>query len=130
VNSQPVLRAAEQAGRLDGLTVIATDIFPELVDWIRAGKVAATVYQRPLTQGRVALQALHQFLLHRTARPVKERVTPFLVMRSNLDLVLERLSVDRTDAADVEPAGREAHAPGRRAESRAAGGSPSRRRRA
>ena len=37
VNSLPVLRAAEQEGRLDGLTVVTTDLFPELVSWIRAG---------------------------------------------------------------------------------------------
>ena len=77
VNSLPVLRAAEQEGRLAGLTVVTTDLFPELVDWIRAGKVAATVYQRPLTQGRVALQALYQFLHHgeRVRRP-RQRVVP------------------------------------------------------
>ena len=69
VNSVPVLRAAEQEGRLPGLTVVTTDLFPELVGWIRAGKVAATVYQRPLSQGRLALQALHQFLLNGTRPP-------------------------------------------------------------
>lgn len=98
VNSMPVLRAAEQEGRLDGLTVVTTDLFPELVDWIRAGKVAATVYQRPLTQGRVALQALYQFLQQRHRLPADQRVVPYVVMRSNLDLVLERLSVDRAGA--------------------------------
>ena len=61
-NSLPVLRAAAQEGRLEGLTVVTTDLFPELVEWIRAGKVAATVYQRPVNQGRLALQALYQFL--------------------------------------------------------------------
>ena len=91
----PVLRAAEQEGRLDGLTVVTTDLFPELVDWIRAGKVAATVYQRPLTQGRVALQALYRFLHHRERLPARQRIVPYVVMSSNLDLILERLSVDR-----------------------------------
>ena len=95
VNSMPVLRAAEQEGRLDGLTVITTDLFPELVDWIRAGKVAATVYQRPLTQGRAALQALYQYLQRRDRVPDSQRVVPYVVMRSNVDLVLERLLVDR-----------------------------------
>ncbi|MEO5823054.1 MAG: substrate-binding domain-containing protein [Vicinamibacteraceae bacterium] len=94
VNSMPVLRAAEQEGRLEGLTVVTTDLFPELVDWIRTGRVAATVYQRPLTQGRVALQALYQFLQRRHRMPDSQRVVPYVVMRSNLDLVLERLSVD------------------------------------
>jgi LacI family transcriptional regulator len=99
VNSMPVLRAAEQEGRLDDLTVVTTDLFPELVDWIRAGKVAATVYQRPLTQGRVALQALYRFLHHRE-RLSTQRVVPYVVMRSNVDLVLERLSLDRRDGID------------------------------
>ena len=73
---------------------MTTDLFPELVDWIRAGKVAATVYQRPLNQGRLALQALYQFLLHGTRPPSRLRAVPYLVMRSNLDLLLERLPVD------------------------------------
>ena len=94
VNSLPVLRAAEQEGRLSGLTVVTTDLFPELVEGIRAGKVVATVYQRPVSQGRLALHALYQFLLNGT-RPVSRlRVVPHLVMRSNLDLFLERLHVD------------------------------------
>jgi LacI family transcriptional regulator len=104
-NSLPVLRAAEQEGRLAGLTVVTTDLFPELVDWIRAGKVAATVYQRPLTQGRVALQALYQFLHHRKRVPAQQRVVPYLVMRSNVDLVLERLKLDRQEGVD-QPAAR------------------------
>ena len=100
VNSMPVLRAAEEEGRLDGLTVITTDLFPELVEWIRAGKVAATVYQRPLTQGRAALQALYQFLQRRDRIPDSQRVVPYVVMRSNVDLVLERLSADKGGEPD------------------------------
>ncbi len=106
VNSLPVLRAAEEEGRLAGLTVITTDLFPELVDAIRAGKVAATVYQRPLTQGRVALQALYQYLQLRQRIPARQRVVPYVVMRSNLDLVLERLSVDRRAGAIHPPRSR------------------------
>src|SRR5918999_2528196 len=99
VNSLPVLRAAEQEGRLPGLTVVTTDLFPELVDRIRAGTIAATVYQRPLSQGRLALQALYQFLLDGTCPPARMHVVPHLVMRSNLDLFLERLPVDLEGAA-------------------------------
>jgi LacI family transcriptional regulator len=94
VNSLPVLRAAEEEGRLPGLTVVTTDLFPELVERIRAGTIAATVYQRPLSQGRLALQALYQFLLNGTCPSSRIHVVPHLVMRSNLDLFLERLPVD------------------------------------
>ena len=91
-----VLDAAEREGRLGGLTVIATDLFPELVERIRAGKVAATVYQRPLTQGRIAVQSICQFFQGRRRPASNQRVVPYLVMRSNLDVVLERLSADHT----------------------------------
>ncbi|MPZ20532.1 MAG: substrate-binding domain-containing protein [Luteitalea sp.] len=94
VNSLPVLRAVEHAGFTDKLTIVTTDLFPELVERIRAGRVAATVYQRPLSQGRLALQALYQFLVDGTCPPTKIKVVPHLVMRSNLDLFLERLRVD------------------------------------
>ncbi|PYR89572.1 MAG: LacI family transcriptional regulator [Acidobacteria bacterium] len=94
VNSLPVLRAAEQEGRLPGLIVVTTDLFPELVERIRAGTIAATVYQRPLSQGRLALQALYQFLLNGACPSARIHVVPHLVMRSNLDVFLERLPVD------------------------------------
>jgi hypothetical protein len=74
--------------------VVTTDLFPELVERIRSGTIAATVYQRPLTQGRMAFQALYQFLLEGTCPSARIHVVPHLVMRSNLDLVLERLPVD------------------------------------
>ena len=79
-----------------------------------SGRVAATVYQRPLTQGRVALQTLHQYLMNRAAPPANQRVTPFLVMRSNLDLVLERLSVDRAAHQEAVASGSSAPRPRRR----------------
>ncbi len=94
VNSLPVLRAVERLKRWGDLVIITTDLFPELVPWIRAGRVAATVYQRPLSQGRLALQALYQFLVDKTSPPPRIKVVPHVVMRSNLDLFLERLKVD------------------------------------
>jgi LacI family transcriptional regulator len=103
VNSLPVLRAAEQEGRLPGLVVVTTDLFPELVERIRAGTIAATVYQRPLSQGRMALQALYQFLTDGTAPSARLHVVPHVVMRSNLNLFLERLPVDMEDASATAP---------------------------
>jgi LacI family transcriptional regulator len=89
-HSLPVLRAAERDRRLAGLRVVATDLFPGLVDWIRTGKVAATVDQRPLTQGHVAIRLLYQFLQNRQRPPATQRIVPDVVMGSTLDLVLER----------------------------------------
>jgi LacI family transcriptional regulator len=87
VNSLPVLRALQDAGRIGSVIVVTTDVFPGLVPWIRDGAVAATLYQRPLTQGRLAVQALYRYLLDGTCPPARIKVLPHVVMRSNLDLV-------------------------------------------
>ncbi len=93
VNSMPVLRAIERKRRTGRVGVVTTDLFPALVPRIRAGQVAATIYQRPVSQGRQALQALFQFLLDGTRPPERIKVIPHVVMRSNLDQLLEQLEV-------------------------------------
>ena len=47
-----------------------------------------------ISQGRLALQTLYQFLRDGTRPPERIHVVPHLVMQSNLDLFLERLPVD------------------------------------
>lgn len=88
VNSLPVVRAIERKKRTGQLAVVTTDLFPPLVPHIRKGHVAATIYQRPLSQGRHALQALYHYLLDGTRPPEHIKIVPHVVMRSNLDLVL------------------------------------------
>jgi hypothetical protein len=79
-------------GRL-GQAIVVTDLFPELVGWIRRVE-CRHVYQRPLSQGRLALQALYRYLLDGVCPSPRIKIVPHLVMRSNLDLFLERLPVD------------------------------------
>jgi LacI family transcriptional regulator len=90
-NSLPVLQAIEEAGFGGKLAVITTDLFPALVPLIRSGRVLATVHQRPLTQGRMAFQALHQFLIEGKCPLPRIRVASHIVMNSNLELFLDRL---------------------------------------
>jgi LacI family transcriptional regulator len=111
VNSLPVLRAIEELGRKRDLTVVTTDLFPELVSWIREGTVVATVYQRPISQGRLALQALYQFLVDGTCPQPRIKVVPHVVMRSNLDLFLERTSLGSGAATATRANGQPAPRP-------------------
>ena len=90
-NSLPVLQAVEESGLGGKLSVITTDLFPALVPLIRSGRVLATVHQRPLTQGRMAFLALHQFLIEGKCPLPRIRVAPHIVMNSNLELFLDRL---------------------------------------
>jgi LacI family transcriptional regulator len=92
--SIPVLNAAREAGILDRLSVITTDLFPALVEEIRSGTVAATIYQRPRTQGTMAFRLLHEFLVDRECPTYQLNLAPHLVMRGNLDFFLERKAAE------------------------------------
>jgi LacI family transcriptional regulator len=92
--SIPVLNAARDAGILNRLTVITTDLFPALVEEIRSGTVAATIYQRPRTQGIMAFRLLHEFLVDRECPTFQLSLAPHLVMRGNLDFFLARKSFE------------------------------------
>jgi LacI family transcriptional regulator len=98
-----VLHALEaERGRGD-VEVVVTDLAPELFEPIRAGRIAAAIYQRPLAQGRLAVQLLYQCLQEGAGRAATRRiVAPYAVMRSNLDLVLERLEIARTTSSAQE----------------------------
>lgn len=91
--SVPVLQAASDAGILDHLTIITTDLFPDLVSYIRSGAVVATIYQRPRAQGQMALRMLHEFLAEGGGRRSNQvALAPHLVMRGNLEFFLRRQS--------------------------------------
>jgi LacI family transcriptional regulator, galactose operon repressor len=91
VNSIPVLRAIEDVGLAGRATVITSDLFPALAPYIRSGRVAATMYQRPSVQGQLAFRALYKFLVDGVRpRPVI-RMAPHVVMKSNLKLFMDRL---------------------------------------
>ena len=88
--SIPVIHAARDAKVLEKLTIIATDLFPALEKEIRSGAVAATIYQRPRTQGRMAFRVLHDFLAGGQCPSFQVTLAPHLVMRGNLDFFLAR----------------------------------------
>jgi LacI family transcriptional regulator len=92
--SIPVLNAARDAGVLERLTLITTDLFPALVPEIRSRAVMATIYQRPRTQGRMAFRVLHEFLTEGQCPSFQVTLAPHLVMRGNLDFFLQRQSAE------------------------------------
>ena len=94
--SIPVLKAARDANLLDRLTIITTDLFPDLVPYIRCGGVAATIYQRPRAQGEIAFRMLHEYLVEGASRSHQVALAPHLVMRGNLDFFLQRQSQEST----------------------------------
>ena len=90
-NSLPVLRAIEDEGLTGEVTVITTDLFPALSPLIESGRVTATIHQRPWTQGRIAFQTLCAFLIEGVAPSPFIRLSPHIVVKSNLSIFLERI---------------------------------------
>jgi len=95
--SIPVIKAARDLGVLGRLTIITTDLFPSLAKEIKNGNVAATIYQRPRTQGRMAFRALYEFLVEGANPPRRITLAPYLVMRGNADLFMQHEPPDGSE---------------------------------
>jgi LacI family transcriptional regulator len=94
-NSSPVLQALQDVGRLnDHMTVITTDLFPALIPHLESGGVVATLYQRPKSQGQLALRMLHEYLVEGRCPAHQLRLAPHVIMKSNLSFFLDRISIE------------------------------------
>lgn len=83
-NGLPVLRALEEISLFGRITVLSTDLYPQLVEKIREGAVAGSIYQRPVSQGRMAFRMLYEFLCEGACPPGSVTLAPLFVMRGNL----------------------------------------------
>lgn len=91
-NSIPVLRAVEEKHLFGEVQLVATDLFPELIPYIESGRILATLYQRPFTQGKTALELLLRYLLEGVTPEPYTRLAPHIILRSNLQLFANYLS--------------------------------------
>jgi LacI family transcriptional regulator len=92
-NSLTVIQALDELDPERRIAVVTTDLFPQLVPFLKSGRILATIYQRPEAQGRIAFEALYHFLVEGRCPPHRIKLNPHIVMRSNLELFLDRISV-------------------------------------
>lgn len=110
-NSVGALRALDHLGWLGLVTVVTTDLFPLLAAHIQSGAVAATVWQRPRSQGRLAVEALFRFLAEgKCPRPTVELI-PHIVLRSNLKHFMDTLEFSDAANAAAAPLSQESGSP-------------------
>lgn len=91
-NSLPVLRAVQEKKRAGSIRIITTDLFSDLAPMIETGEVMATLYQRPFTQGRVAIHSLLRFLIEGARPNPITRLAPHIVLRGNLTVFASYIS--------------------------------------
>ncbi len=103
-NSLPVFRALEEQKLLGRVQVVATDLFHELVPLLDAGKILATLYQRPHAQGKMAFETLLSYILEKNKATSVHRLAPHVIFRSNLSLFAGRLSNMPAERAVPPPA--------------------------
>jgi LacI family transcriptional regulator len=89
VNCIPVCKAISQNRPVDGIRVVATDLFAEAVPYFMNGTLSASIYQNPYRQGQAAVRLIVDHVLHGKVFPPTMYLNPAIVMRSNLALFRE-----------------------------------------
>ena len=85
VNSIPVVRALESRDLLGKVALITTDVFSQLIPYLRSGSISATLYQRPRVQGELALRTMYAMLRNGETSSNGIMLQPHVVMRTNLE---------------------------------------------
>jgi LacI family transcriptional regulator len=99
------LTLLEEHHLLGKIQIVTTDLFPELIPLIEAGKILATIYQQPFTQGKIALETLMWFLTNKIKPAPVIKLAPQVVLRSNLSLFANHLpGPDETEISASAPA--------------------------
>jgi LacI family transcriptional regulator len=89
--SMPVLQATRDCGLAHKMTIVATDLFPALINEFRAGAITASIFQRPRSQGRMAFRVLYEFLSYDKCPRPRLTLMPHLITRGSLDFMCHRL---------------------------------------
>ncbi len=89
VNCLPVCRALETANVEGKVKLITNDLFLEMSPYFNTGTIAASIYHQPHRQGQIAVRLLADHLISKLDFPPIVRLSPAVVMLSNLYLFRE-----------------------------------------
>jgi LacI family transcriptional regulator len=89
VNCMPVCRALGARNLRGKVKLSTTDLFIEMAPYFRKGTIAASIYQQPHRQGQIAVRVMADKLVSKIDFPAAVRLSPGVVMSSNLHLFRE-----------------------------------------
>jgi len=92
-HSVGVCRKVVELGLERKVTIIGTDIFKELTEFIESGTVSATIYQNSYMQGRLAVEELFKYLTEHRVTEQNIFVKPDILIKSNYKLFISDESV-------------------------------------
>lgn len=89
VNCLPVCRAVLEQRQKERISLVATDLFAEMVPYFGNGIIGASIYQDPYAQGRNAVRILVDHLVEKVTIGRTNYLNPGIVLQSNLELFRE-----------------------------------------
>lgn len=95
VNCLPVCRALRERRLAKKIRLITTDLFQQMIPYLKNGTIAASIYQDPYLQGQTATRLLVDHLTKGTAIPRTAYLNPVIVLSSNVDLFREAFENDK-----------------------------------
>ena len=89
-NSVTVCQKIIEAGYDKKIKIVASDIFPELIEYLKEEVINATLFQEPFNIGRLAFKYLYEHLAE--GRKLEEEIflNPQVVLRSNFELFIPK----------------------------------------
>ena len=96
-NSVSICNKLKEMGLAGKVRVVTSDIFQELVRFMREDVVQATIFQDPFRQGRTALKHLYRNIGDGVVPPADILIRPQVVLQSNLDEFMQFLNDDDDD---------------------------------
>ena len=97
-NSVTFCNRLKELGHGHDMTIVASDVFPDIVNLMDEGVINATIFQNPFLQGRLAVRYLYEYMVE--GRRFEEDIVlldPQIVLRSNLSLFSEILEQMKDD---------------------------------
>lgn len=85
-NSSGVLKSIVEHGLGGKITVVTSDIFNELRNYIEQGVVIASIFQDQYTQGKIGLRILYQSIAENIDVDDTMLINPQIILRSNMEL--------------------------------------------
>ncbi len=94
-NSVTFCKRLEELNRMGDIRIVASDLMPEIIEYIRKGVIDATIFQNPHAQGRTLIKKIYGMIAE-NYRPECEvfYLNPQPVFASNLELYLQGSAAD------------------------------------
>lgn len=81
-------QAVRDMGFKGRIRIVGTDVYPEMVSFLKDETMTAAIYQNPYLQGKRAVELLFDSIVNSTVIPKFSYIEPTVIVRSNLSHVL------------------------------------------